>query len=282
MWSVGRVGADTEGVLTVETIARIRLDHFKDGRSIKAIARTRGVSRNTVRKVLRRDETAFRYDRQAPAVYPKLGPFQARLEALLTARLSQSRRERLTLMRMWELLGAEGYAGSYDAVRRYAQRWRRAHGQVETAYIPLTFDPGEAYQFDWSHEIVVLGGVTTTVKVAHLRLCHSRMPFVRAYPRETQEMVFDAHNRAFAFYRGACGRGIYDNMKTAVDVIFVGKARQFNRRFAQLCSHFLVEPVACTPAAGWEKGQVENQVGTIRERWFTPRLRFASYVELNA
>ena len=83
MWSVGRVGADTEGVLTVETIARIRRDHFKDGRSIKAIARTRGVSRNTVRKVLRRDETAFRYDRQAPAVYPKLGPFQARLEALL-------------------------------------------------------------------------------------------------------------------------------------------------------------------------------------------------------
>ena len=71
-------------------------------------------------------------------------------------------------------------------------------------------------------------------------------------------------------------------MKTAVDAVFVGKARQFNRRFAQLCSHYLVEPVACTPGAGWEKGQVENQVGTIRERWFTPRLRFASYVELNA
>ena len=148
--------------------------------------------------------------------------------------------------------------------------------------MPLTFEPGEAYQFDWSHEIVVLGGVTATVKVAHMRLCHSRIPFVRAYPRETQEMVFDAHTRAFAFYRGSCGRGIYDNMKTAVDTVLVGKARQFNRRFAQLCSHYLVEPVACTPGAGWEKGQVENQVGTIRERWFTPRLRFASYAELNA
>jgi hypothetical protein len=148
--------------------------------------------------------------------------------------------------------------------------------------VPLVFAPGEAYQFDWSHEIVVLGGVTTTVKVAHLRLCHSRMPFVRAYPRETQEMVFDAHNRAFAFYRGACARGIYDNMKTAVDTVFVGKARQFNRRFEQLCSHYLVEPVACTPGAGWEKGQVENQVGTVRERWFTPRLHFAGYPELNA
>ncbi len=74
-------------------------------------------------------------------------------------------------------------------------------------------------------------------------------------------MVFDAHERAFAFFQGACQRGIYDNMKTAVDTVFVGKDRQYNRRFLQMCSHHLVEPVACTPAAGWEKGQVENQVG---------------------
>ena len=124
--------------------------------------------------------------------------------------------------------------------------------------------------------------MTTTVKVAHVRLCHSRMMFVRAYPRETQEMVFDAHDRAFAFFRGACRRGIYDNMKTAVETVFVGKDRQYNRRFLQMCSHHLVEPVACTPAAGWEKGQVENQVGLVRERFFTPRLRVKSYDELNA
>jgi transposase len=79
--------------------------------------------------------------------------------------------------------------------------------------------------------------------------------FFRAYPRETQEMVFDAHERAFAFFKGACTRGIYDNMKTAVDTIFVGKDRQYNRRFLQMCSHHLVDPVACTPASGWEKGQ---------------------------
>ena len=56
-------------------------------------------------------------------------------------------------------------------------------------------------------------------------------------------------------------------MKTAVDTVFVGKDRQYNRRFLQMCSHHLVEPVACTPAAGWEKGQVENQVGLVRERF---------------
>ena len=127
-----------------------------------------------------------------------------------------------------------------------------------------------------------MNGVTTTVKVAHVRLCHSRMMFVRAYPRETQEMVFDAHERAFAFFKGACARGLYDNMKTAVETVFIGKDRQYNRRFLQMCSHHLVEPVACTPAAGWEKGQVENQVGLVRERFFTPRLRFKGYYQLDA
>ena len=119
------------------------------------------------------------------------------------------------------------------------------------------------------------------MKVAHVRLCHSRKLLVRAYPRETQEMVFDAHDRAFAFFKGACTRGIYDNMKTAVDVIFVGRERAYNRRFAQMCSHYLIDPVACTPASGWEKGQVENQVGLVPERFFTPRLRVKSFDESN-
>ena len=127
-----------------------------------------------------------------------------------------------------------------------------------------------------------MNGVTMVVKAAHMRLCHSRMPFVRVYPRESQEMVFDAHSSAFAFFKGACTRGIYDNMKTAVETVFLGKERQFNRRFLQMCSHYLVEPTACTPASGWEKGQVENQVGLIRERFFTPRVRVKSFDELNA
>ena len=79
------------------------------------------------------------------------------------------------------------------------------------------------------------------------------------YPRETQEMVFEAHNRAFAFFKGTDTRGIYDNMKTAVETVFIAKDRQFNRRFLPMCGHYLVEPTACTPTActpaGWEKGQ---------------------------
>ena len=67
-----------------------------------------------------------------------------------------------------------------------------------------------------------------------------------------------------------------------VDAILVGKARQFNRRFLALMNHYLIEPIACTPAAGWEKGQVENPVGTLREWLFTPRLQFACLEDLNA
>jgi transposase len=269
-------------MLTVETIGRIRREFFVQGKTIREIARELRVSRNTVRRVIRSGRTDAAYAREIQP-RPKLGRWTAALEELLAANASQPSREQLTLIRMFEELRGRGYGGGYDAVRRYARTWSVAHGQtLATAYVPLSFAPGEAYQFDWSHEVVVLHGTTVIVKAAHMRLCHSRLPFVRVYPRETQEMVFDAHDRAFAFFKGACQRGIYDNMKTAVETILVGKQRLYNRRFLQMCSHYLVEPVACTPGAGWEKGQVENQVGLARERFFTPRLRAKSYDEINA
>jgi len=270
------------GMLVVETIAKIRRAYFVQNRPIKTICRELRVSRKVVRKVIRSRATEFRYERgRQPR--PRIDPWRDQLDGLLLENEGKPVRERLTRIRIFEELRALGYEGSYDAIRRYAKRWRTERGAATAeAYVPLSFAPGEAYQFDWSHEIVLINGTTVTVKLAHVRLCHSRMLFVRAYPRETQEMVFDAHNRAFAFFKGTCSRGIYDNMKTAVEAVFIGKDRQFNRRFSRMCSHYLVEPTACTPASGWEKGQVENQVGVVRERFFTPRLRVASYEELNA
>jgi len=270
------------GMLIVETIAKVRRSYFVQKKSIKAICREFRLSRKVVRKVIRSEATEFRYERGRQPL-PRIGPWRDQLDGLLLANEQKPARERLTLIRVFEELRGLGYEGGYDAMRRYARAWRTARGAATApAYVPLSFAPGEAYQFDWSHEIVLMNRMPVTVKVAHIRLCHSRMPFVRAYPRESQEMVFDAHARAFDFFKGACTRGIYDNMKTAVESVFVGKDRQFNRRFLQMCGHYLVEPTACTPAAGWEKGQVENQVGNIRERLFTPRPRVASYDELNA
>lgn len=268
-------------MMTVDTIGRIRREHFIKGKGIRRIAEDLRVSRQTVRKAIAAAGADPRYCRKAQPL-PRLGPFVDRLEALLTANARASRRDRLTWRRMFELLEGEGYAGGYDSVRRFARRWADCQAALPAAvFVPLWFAPGEAYQFDFSHEIVLLAGVTTTVKVAHLRLCHSRMRLLVGYPRETQEMVFDAHDRAFRLFGGACCRGIYDNMTTAVETVLVGKKREFNRRFLQMCAHYLVEPTACTPAAGWEKGQVENQVGNAREQLFTPRLRFETLAEMN-
>ena len=269
-------------MLVVETIARIRREHLDRGKSIRRIARELKLSRNTVRKAIRGDVAAFSYERSVQPL-PKLGPWVAELERLLESNRGKRRRDRLSLVRMFEELQGLGYEGGYDSVRRYAVSWRRRQsGSGSQAYVPLIFDPGEAYQFDWSHEFAVVAGTTQRVKAAHMRLCHSRLFLVQIFPREGQEMVFEAHERSFRFFGGVCRRGIYDNMKTAVQTVFVGKARTYNRRFLQLCSHHLVEPVACTPGAGWEKGQVESQVGHVRGRMFVPRPRGRSYAEINA
>jgi transposase len=270
-------------MLVVEMVVRSRRE-YAAGKPIKAIARDLKLSRKVVRKAVRAPEGAFTYKREVQP-FPKIGPFKERLDVLLAENEARPRRDRLRLTRIWDLLLREGYEGSYDAVRRYATRWavqrRKGLGDGAPAFVPLAFRPGEAFQFDWSHEDVEIAGTPLKVKVAHVRLCASRAVYVRAYPRESQEMVFDAHARAFAFFGGVPTRGIYDNMKTAVDTVFVGKERVFNRRFPIMCDHYMIEPTACTPASGWEKGQVENQVNVIRGRFFQPRLRFASLEELN-
>ena len=269
-------------MLVLETVAKIRRAYFVQKKTIKAICRELRVSRKVVRKVLRSEATEFHYERGEQPL-PRIGPWQEALDQMLAS--NEAKPAPRTVDADPDLRGAPR-AWLRRRLRCGAALCAglaaRSRGNAVGAFIPLSFAPGEAYQFDWSHEVVLINGTTVTVKVAHVRLCHSRMLFVRAYPRETQEMVFDAHDRAFGFFKGACTRGIYDNMKTAVETIFVGRERAYNRRFLQMCSHYLVDPVACNPASGWEKGQVENQVGLVRERFFTPRLRVKSYDELNA
>jgi transposase len=113
-------------MLIVETIARIRRDHLDRGKSIKKIARELNLSRNTVRRVLRSGETALVYEREVQP-RPKLGVWTQDLERLLMTNSTAAARERLTLIRIFEELRALGYAGGYDAVRRYARRWSREH-----------------------------------------------------------------------------------------------------------------------------------------------------------
>lgn len=265
----------------METIRKIRCAYHRDKKGIRQIAREYHLSRNTVKKVIRGDATEFVYDRKKQ-LYPKLGPFEEALLKQLESDITKPLRQQRTAVVLFEDLQRQGFEGGYDSVRRYVQKWRkRDDSRKVTAYIPQSFAPGEAFQFDWSYELVELGGVVVKVKVAHFRLCYSRMQFCVAYLRESLEMVLDAHVRAMEFFGGSCRKGIYDNLKTVVTKVLMGKGRTFNHRFQNLASHYLFEPIACTPAAGWEKGQVESQVKFIRHRLFVPRLKCKDIEELN-
>ena len=89
-------------------------------------------------------------------------------------------------------------------------------------------------------------------------------------------MLFDAHNHAFRVLGGVPRRGIYDNMRTAVDKVGRGKERQVNARFSAMASHYLFEAEFCNPASGWEKGQIEKNVQDARHRLWQPMPPFAT------
>jgi transposase len=150
--------------------------------------------------------------------------------------------------------------------------------------VPLSFELGEAFQFDWSDEGLLVGGVFYKLQVAHLKLCASRAFWLAAYPSQGHEMLFDAHTRSFQALDGVTRRDIYDNMKTAVDKVKKGKGRIVNARFASMCSHYLFDPDFCNVASGWEKGVVEKNVQDSRRRiWIEAGTRrFGSFTELNA
>src|ERR1700759_3669114 len=153
-------------MLVVETIAKIRRAYFVQQKTIKAIWRELRVSRKVVRRVLRSEATEFRYERGEQPL-PRIGPWQDALDQLLALNESKPSRERLTLIRVFETLRGLGYEGGYDAVRRYARVWQRDRAATSVgAFVPLSFAPGEAYQFDWSHEVDVLNRTAVTVKVA--------------------------------------------------------------------------------------------------------------------
>jgi hypothetical protein len=122
------------------------------------------------------------------------------------------------------------------------------------------------------------------MQVSHLKLCASRAFWLVAYPSQGHEMLFDAHTRSFAAMGGIARRGIYDNMKTAVDKVKKGKGRTVNKRFAVMCAHYLFDADFCNVASGWENGVVEKNVQDSRRRiWIdAAQRRFGSFVELNA
>jgi transposase len=251
---------------------------------IREIARRTGLSRNTIKKYLRAGVVEPRF--QTPARPSKLDPYAEKLSGWLVTEQRKSRKDRRTAKQMHADLVQLGYEGSYERVAAFVRTWRgdRQRAQQTTdrgTFVPLVFQPGEAFQFDWSEDWAAVGGERIKLQVAHIKLSHSRAFLVRAYLLQTHEMLFDAHWHAFRVFEGVPGRGIYDNMKTAVDRVGVGKKRDVNARFLSMTSHYVFEPEFCNPAAGWEKGQVEKNVRDARHRLWQVMPAFPDLAALN-
>ena len=263
----------------------IRKWALRDKMPIREIARRTGISRNTIKKYLREGivEPAF----QTPDRPSKLDPYAKQLTAWLVSDQRKSRKERRTAKLMHADLVKLGYDGSYERVAAFVREWKgerqRAHHTTDRGtFVPLVFAPGEAFQFDWSEDWAYVGGERIKLQVAHIKLSHSRAFLVRAYLLQTHEMLFDAHWHAFRVFEGVPGRGIYDNMKTAVDKVGIGKKRDVNARFTAMTSHYVFDPEFCNPAAGWEKGQVEKNVRDARHRMWQLMPAFPDLDALNA
>ena len=167
------------GMVGVDKIGQVRRAYFEQQRSIKEIVRTLSVSRATVRKVIRGHKTEFKYERGVQPT-PKLGDWVEVLTEVIEKEAKLPKRERRSTQRLFEELRGRGYDGAHDSVHRFVKAWRDERARVPVhAFVPMSFAPGEAYQFDWSYETITLQNLPLTVKAAHMKLSHSRMPFVR-------------------------------------------------------------------------------------------------------
>ena len=183
----------------MDMIGRIRRLHSRRNKSEREIARITGLSRNTVAKWLHGEvDGAPKYRRgEQPN---KLTVFHEALKRALKADARRPKHERRTAKALYAEIKAAGYAGGYTRVTDFIRAWRQAEGQAATtnAFIPLAFELGEAFQFDWSEEGLVVGGIYYRAQVSHMKLCASRAFWLVAYPSGGHEMLFDAHTRSFA------------------------------------------------------------------------------------
>ena len=270
-------------MITMEMLGKIRRLYLRDKLSLHEITKRTGLSRNTIRRWLRSPKG------KAPPQYRrregrhKLSAFCEAVEQALKADSHRNKQNRRTAKALFAQIKADGYAGGYSQLTAFIRSWRGREGQAPHAFVPLKFELGEAFQFDWSEEGLVVGGIYRRMQVSHLKLCASRAFWLVAYPSQGHEMLFDAHTRSFTALGGIPRRGIYDNMKTAVDKVNKGKGRIVNARFAVMCAHYLFDADFCNVASGWEKGVVEKNVQDSRRRiWLdAQKHRFGSFTELN-
>ncbi len=218
--------------------------HYHGGLSLSEIDRRTVLTRKTIRKWLKAPDGAEPGSRRRSSE-TKIKPYAEGLVKMLETGARRPARERRTALKLFAEIQGQGFAGNYSRLTEFIRCWR-LDGSVTAskAFVPLRFAPGEAHQFDWCEGHQVIGRLAQDSRRALEAVPQPRLR-AQAYPRQSHEMRFDAHARAFAALGDIARRGIDDNMKTAVDKVKKGKARVVNTRFAAMASHHLFVPDFC-------------------------------------
>lgn len=274
----------------VELFARIRRDARVEGLSIRELARRHQVGRATVRLALAQAEPP---PRKTPVrVAPRLEPFKAAIDAMLTHDLDAPRKQRHTARRVLARLADEHGAVelSYSTVRDYV-RVRRAQidvaaGRRVEVFVPQDHAPGAEAEVDFGEVWVVLAGVKTKCHMFTFRLSHSGKAVHRVYSTQGQEAFLEGHIDAFTTVGGIPTRHIrYDNLTAAVQAVVYGggRSRVENQRWVLFRSHYGFDAFYCQPGitGAHEKGGVEGEVGRFRRNRLSPMPVVDSLEELN-
>nr|WP_326532600.1 IS21 family transposase [Rhodoferax sp.] len=267
------------------TLSKLRRMVLRENVSVREAARRLHISRNTAKRWLAEPEMVQPTYPQRVTSPGLLDAYKEKLDLWLKADSHRGKRERRSIGSYFESIRSMGFTGSKNLVYDYCRSWKQeqANAPRHAGFVPLSFELGEAFQFDWSCEYVVIGGLRRRLEVAHTKLAASRAYVLAAYFTQSHEMLFDAHTRAFTVLGGIPKRGIYDNMRTAVDTVGKGKERSVNARFESMTGHYLFEAEFCNRAAGWEKGRVEKNVQDRRRHIWreAAEKRWNSLAELN-
>lgn len=265
-------------MIKVVEIERIRYAHFREGSSIRELARTLHHSRTTIRRALE-DSGPWTYRRTRHRPAPVMDAVGSLITAWLTADEAVHRKQRHTARRIYQRLRDEhGFSGGESTVRAWVRAHRRA--SLRGVTIPLAHDPGAEAQVDFGEARVLLAGAETVVALFCARLAHSTRDVVVAYPAENRAAWFDGHVVAFETWGGAPAEIWYDNPSG------LGSFRRGtfhpSPEFVALQSAYRFRAHHCTPGEGHEKGLVEGLVGYARRTYLVPVPEVASLDELNA
>ncbi|MBM7615152.1 IS21 family transposase [Alkaliphilus hydrothermalis] len=255
-------------IINVDVYQQIREMSTIQGMSQRAIARTLGISRNTVKKYCDGNNVPWdrkEYSRKADVLTDDVLDFI--LQCLEEDKATGLKKQQHTARRIYQrLVDEKEFTGSESTIRSAVSRIKAS---IPKSFIPLEFDPGEALQVDWGTATIYLDGVKTTVNLFCARLCFSCAIFVRAFKQQNEESFLEGQMQAFEYFGGIPHKVIFDNARVAVKEGF-GQYAKLQNRYKAFSAHYAFQPTFCNVASGNEKGLVENLVGLARRNFLVP------------